>query len=41
MDFDIMIDDFLTLFIAGQETTANAIAFSIFELCQNPDVVQK
>jgi cytochrome P450 len=25
----------------GQETTANALAFSIFELCQNPDVVKK
>lgn len=36
-----MIDDFITFFVAGQETTANALAFCFLELARNPLVVQK
>nr|QEV83813.1 cytochrome P450 [Brachionus rotundiformis] len=41
MDFEIMIDDFITFFIAGQETTANALSFCILELGQNERVLKK
>lgn len=36
-----MIDDFLTFFFAGQETTANTLAFCFLELGRHPDVVEK
>lgn len=36
-----MIDDFLTFFVAGQETTANTLAFSFLEIGKNPEVLQK
>lgn len=35
------MDDFITFFVAGQETTANALTFCIMELGQNPEVLQK
>jgi cytochrome P450 len=40
-DLEIMIDDFMTFFIAGQETTANTLAFCFLELCKNPGVLKK
>lgn len=40
-DMEDMIDDFLTFFIAGQETTANTLTFCILELAQNPHVFIK
>lgn len=36
-----MIDDFMTFFVAGQETTANTLAFCFLELGKNPDIVHK
>ena len=41
LDYEILIDDFVTFFIAGQETTANALSFCIFELGQNEAVLKK
>jgi cholesterol 24(S)-hydroxylase len=38
---EIMIDDFLLFFVAGQETTANTLAFCFQELGRNTDVVEK
>ena len=38
---DDMVDDFITFFIAGQETTANTLAFCFRELAQNPQVYLK
>lgn len=40
-DLEDMIDDFITFFIAGQETTANTLAFCIIELSKNPNIVTK
>ncbi|XP_030201607.1 cholesterol 24-hydroxylase isoform X1 [Gadus morhua] len=40
-DEDLMLDNFVTFFIAGQETTANQLAFCIMELARNPDVMGK
>ena len=38
MDLEAMIDDFITFFIAGQETTANTLAFCFLELKEhNPE----
>lgn len=36
-----MVDDFVTLFVAGQETTANSLAFCFLELGKNPQVFEK
>lgn len=40
-DLDDLIDQFLTFFIAGQETTANSLAFAILELGRNPEAFLK
>ncbi|CAL8313558.1 unnamed protein product [Lota lota] len=40
-DEDFMLDNFVTFFIAGQETTANQLAFCIMELARNPDIMEK
>lgn len=40
-DIEKMTDDFITFFVAGQETTANALSFCFLELGKNPDIVRK
>ncbi|XP_034554756.1 cholesterol 24-hydroxylase-like [Notolabrus celidotus] len=40
-DEEFMLDNFVTFFIAGQETTANQLAFCIMELGRHPDILQK
>lgn len=41
MEMETLIDEFLTLFAAGQETTANALAFCVVELGRNPECLKK
>ena len=36
-----MVDDFITFFVAGQETAANALAFCFLELGKHPEIVKK
>ncbi|XP_028460913.1 cholesterol 24-hydroxylase-like [Perca flavescens] len=40
-DEESMLDNFVTFFIAGQETTANQLAFCIMELGRHPDILEK
>ncbi|XP_054617636.1 cholesterol 24-hydroxylase-like [Dunckerocampus dactyliophorus] len=40
-DEEFMLDNFVTFFIAGQETTANQLAFCIMELARHPDMLDK
>lgn len=40
-DLELMIDDFVTFFFAGQETTANTLGFCFLELGKNPRVLEK
>ncbi|KAJ0061134.1 hypothetical protein NL108_008813 [Boleophthalmus pectinirostris] len=40
-DEEFMLDNFVTFFIAGQETTANQLAFCIMELGRHPDILEK
>nr|ATW72316.1 cytochrome p450 CYP3049A4 [Brachionus calyciflorus] len=40
-DIEDLIDEFLTFFIAGQETVANSLAFAILELGQNCEAFTK
>ncbi|XP_061667632.1 cholesterol 24-hydroxylase-like [Syngnathoides biaculeatus] len=40
-DEEFMLDNFVTFFIAGQETTANQLAFCILELARHPDIQKK
>lgn len=41
MDLEELVDDFLTFFGAGQETTSNALAFTLMELGLNPQCFQR
>nr|QEV83801.1 cytochrome P450 [Brachionus rotundiformis] len=41
IDIEDLVDDFLTFFVAGQETTSNMLAFAILELGQNIPVLNK
>lgn len=41
MDLEELVDDFLTFFVTGQETTANTLAFAVMELDLNPHCFQK
>lgn len=41
MDVEAMTDDFITFFVAGQETTANTLAFVFQELARHPEIVAK
>lgn len=41
LDIEAMTDDFVTFFVAGQETTANALAFCFLEMGKKPDIVEK
>ena len=36
-----MVDNFLTVFVAGQETTSNQLAFTLFEIIKNPVVEER
>lgn len=35
------MDELITFFIAGQETTANSLAFTLYEILRNPDIEAK
>ena len=41
MSREQLIDEVLILFVAGHETTANALSFTLFLLAKNPEVQQK
>ena len=41
LPLDDIIDEFLTIFIAGQETTANSLSFTLYEIISNPHVEAK
>nr|QUF59386.1 cytochrome p450 CYP3049C1 [Brachionus angularis] len=41
LDLEALVDDFITFFNAGQETTANSLAFCFLELGRNPQVFAK
>ncbi|KAK6479027.1 cholesterol 24-hydroxylase-like [Huso huso] len=40
-DDEVMLDNFITFFIAGQETTANQLSFMIMELTRQPEIIKK
>lgn len=40
-DDEFMLDNFVTFFIAGQETTANQLGFCIMELARHPEILEK
>ena len=41
LSMDDIIDEFLTIFVAGQETTANSLSFVLYEILSNPHVEAK
>ncbi|KAK7907124.1 hypothetical protein WMY93_015736 [Mugilogobius chulae] len=40
-DEELLVDNVVTFFIAGQETTANELAFCVMELGRHPDILEK
>ncbi|KAM8921100.1 cholesterol 24-hydroxylase-like [Pelodytes ibericus] len=40
-DPESLIDNFVTFFIAGQETTANQLSFAVMELARHPEILEK
>ncbi|KAI4895262.1 hypothetical protein NFI96_011742 [Prochilodus magdalenae] len=40
-DRELMLDNFVTFFIAGQETTANQLSFAIMELGRHPEIFKR
>uniref|UniRef100_A0A8K9UD09 Cholesterol 24-hydroxylase n=1 Tax=Oncorhynchus mykiss TaxID=8022 RepID=A0A8K9UD09_ONCMY len=40
-DEELMLDNFVTFFIAGQESTANQLAFAVMELGRLPEILTK
>ncbi|XP_034274345.1 cholesterol 24-hydroxylase isoform X1 [Pantherophis guttatus] len=40
-DDETMVDNFVTFFVAGHETTANQLSFTIMELARHPEIVTK
>ena len=39
--FDIMVDEFATIVVAGMETSANALGFVFMELGRRPELVRR
>uniref|UniRef100_A0A672ZY12 Cytochrome P450, family 46, subfamily A, polypeptide 1, tandem duplicate 4 n=1 Tax=Sphaeramia orbicularis TaxID=375764 RepID=A0A672ZY12_9TELE len=40
-DEELMVDNFVTFFIAGHETAANQLAFCVMELGRHPEIMEK
>ncbi|KAK3730374.1 hypothetical protein QZH41_020669 [Actinostola sp. cb2023] len=36
-----LVDEFVTFFLAGQETTSNLLAFTLYEIEQNADIERR
>ena len=41
VDIEELVDDFVTFYIAGQETTSNMLTFSLVLTLQNPSVLER
>ena len=41
MDIEELVDDFVTFYVAGQETTANLLSFALILTLQNPHVLER
>ncbi|XP_028406549.1 cholesterol 24-hydroxylase-like [Dendronephthya gigantea] len=41
LSMEDIIDEFVTIFLAGQETTANSLSFALYEIISNPHVEEE
>ncbi|XP_043930500.1 cholesterol 24-hydroxylase-like [Protopterus annectens] len=41
IDEEAMLDNFITFFVAGQETTANQLSFTVMELTRHPEILKR
>ncbi|KAL9961373.1 hypothetical protein ACROYT_G030297 [Oculina patagonica] len=41
VDMESMVDNFLTIFIAGQETTSNQLSFTLYEILRHPEIEER
>ncbi|KAL5496578.1 hypothetical protein EMCRGX_G012887 [Ephydatia muelleri] len=40
-DIETLVDDFVTFYVAGQETTANTLSFAVILVHQHPEVLER
>ncbi|KAJ8045983.1 Cholesterol 24-hydroxylase [Holothuria leucospilota] len=40
-DMETMVDEFLTFFVAGQETTSNLVGFTMVQLGRHPEILKR
>jgi len=40
-DFETLVDEFITMIVAGMETSANTLAFIFMELGRRPDLYER
>ncbi|KAL5496599.1 hypothetical protein EMCRGX_G012912 [Ephydatia muelleri] len=40
-DIEALVDDFVTFYVAGQETTANTLSFAVILVHQHPEVLER
>ena len=41
MDIEELVDDFVTFYVAGQETTSNLLSFALVLTLQHPHVLER
>ena len=41
VDIEELVDDFVTFYVAGQETTANLLSFALILTLQHPEVLER
>ncbi|KAL9961375.1 hypothetical protein ACROYT_G030299 [Oculina patagonica] len=41
LDMDDLVDNFLTIFVAGQETTSNQLSFTLYEILRHPEIKER
>ena len=41
VDIEVLVDDFVTFYVAGQETTSNLLSFALILTLQHPHVLER
>lgn len=41
LDIEDLVDNFLTIFLAGQETTSNQLSFTLYEILKQPEIEKR
>ena len=41
VDIEVLVDDFVTFYVAGQETTSNLLSFAMILTLQHPHMLER